>query len=160
MLSYLLTGGRNSRLYHRLVLEEGIASGVTSSIEPGQIYPGLFTVQATPLHPHSTQEMEEVIYEEMERLAETPPEEGELQRVRNQLEASEIRRLGSNFGLALQVAGSATLYGDWQTAFDFSQRLQEVSPADIRRVVNDYFRKENRTVATLVRPSENPGGGR
>jgi predicted Zn-dependent peptidase len=157
MLSYLLTGGRNSRLYHRLVLEERIASGVTSSIEPGQIYPGLFTVQTTPLHPHPTQELEGVIYEEMQRLAGTPPEDGELQRVRNQLEASEIRRLGSNFGLALQVAGSATLYGDWHTAFDFSRKLQEVSPADIQRVVRDYFRKENRTVATLVRPSGNDG---
>ena len=160
MLTYLLTGGRNSRLYHRLVLEDGIASGVTSSVEPGQMYPGLFTIQASPLHPHSALELEEAIYEELEDLRQTPPEEAELQRVRNQLEASEIRRLESNFGLALQVAGSATLYGDWRATFEFSEKLREVSPADIQRVVSDYFRKETRTVATLVRPFGNPGGHR
>jgi len=91
-------------------------------------------------------------------LKETPPEEGELQRVWNQLEASEVRRLRSNLGLALQVAGSASLYGDWRTSFDFSKRLQEVTPQDIQRVVTSYFRKEYRTVATLVKPSEDPGG--
>ncbi len=160
MLTYLLTGGRNSRLYRRMVLEDGIASGVTSTLEPGQLYPGLLTIQATPLHPHTTQELEEVIYEEMERLKETPPDPWELQRVRNQLQASEVRRLGSNFGLALQIAGSATLYGDWNATFDFFDRLREVSPDEIQRVVTDYIRKERRTVAMLVKPSLSPGGVR
>jgi zinc protease len=97
--------------------------------------------------------LEDAIYEELESLKEAPPEESELQRVRNQLEASEVRRLRSNFGLALQVAGSASLYGDWQTTFDLSRKLLEVSPQDIQRVVTTYFRKEYRTVATLVKPS-------
>jgi predicted Zn-dependent peptidase len=153
MLASLLTGGRSSRIYRRMVLVDRIASGVTSTIEPGQMYPGLFSIQASPLHPHTPRELEDAIYEELESLKETPPEESELQRVRNQLEASEVRRLRSNFGLALQVAGSASLYGDWQTTFDLSRKLLEVSPQDIQRVVTTYFRKEYRTVATLVKPS-------
>jgi predicted Zn-dependent peptidase len=158
MLASLLTGGRSSRIYRRLVLEDRIASGVSSSVEPGQLYPGLFSIQASPLYPHTPLELEETIYEELELLKETPPEEGELQRVWNQLEASEVRRLRSNFGLALQVAGSASLFGDWRNTFDFSKRLQEVTPQDIQRIVTTYFRKEYRTVATLVKPSEGPGG--
>ena len=160
MLTSLLTGGRTSRIYRRLVLEERLASGVSSSIEPGQMYPGLFSIQASPLHPHSTRELETVIYEELDDLRDTPPEESELQRVRNQLEASEVRRLRSNFGLAIQVAGSATLFGDWRTTFGFSQRLQAVTPQDIQRVVSTYFREEHRTVATLVKPGEDSGGFR
>ena len=160
MLASLLTGGRSARIYRRLVLEDQIASGVTSSIEPGQLYPALFSIQASPLHPHAPRELEEAIYEELEMLKETPPEKGELQRVWNRLEASEVRRLRSNLGLALQVAGSASLYGDWRIPFDFSKRLQEVTPQDIQRVVTSYFRKEYRTVATLVKPSEDPGGTR
>jgi predicted Zn-dependent peptidase len=156
MLTSLLTGGRTSRIYRRLVLEDRIAAGVSSNIEPGQLYPGLFCIQASPLHPHTLSELEDAIYLELERLKETPPEEGELQRVRNQLEASEIRRLRSNFGLALQVAGSASLYGDWRATFEYSDKLQEVSPEDIQRVVATYFRKEHRTVAMLVKPSGEP----
>jgi len=157
MLTSLLTGGRSSRIYRRLVLEDRIASGVTSTIEPGQMYPGLFSIHASPLHPHTPRELEDAIYEELERLKETPPEESEIQRVRNQLEASEVRRLRSNFGLALQVATSASLFGDWRTTFDYSRKLQEVSPQDIRRVVTTYFQKEYRTVATLVKPSADQG---
>ncbi len=160
MLTSLLTGGRSSRLYRRLVLSDRLVSTVLSSIEPGQLYPGLFTVQASPLAPHTTVEVEEAIYQELDRLRLVPPEEQELQRVRNQLEASEVRRLRSNFGLAVQVAGSATLYGDWETTFRFTERLLAVTPSDIQRVVAKYFTVEARTVATLVKPSQQkaPGG--
>ncbi len=159
MLMSLLTGGRGSRLYRRLILEVRTASGVTCSIEPGQVYPGLFTIQASPLYPHGTTEIEAAVYQELEKLMLSPPAEEEIQRVRNQIEASEVRRLRSSFGLALQVAGSASLYGDWRHTFDFSEKLLEVSPADIQRVVKAYFNPDRRTVATLVRPSPNPGGG-
>jgi predicted Zn-dependent peptidase len=157
MLTSLLTGGRSSRLYRRLVLEDRIATGVVSSIEPGQLFNGLFTIQTSPLHPHSSQEVEAAIYEELEEMRLTPPAERELQRVRNQLEASEVRRLRSNFGLALQVAGSATLFGDWRVTFDFTERLLLVTPEDIQRVLEKYFKAESRTVATLVKPL--PEGG-
>ncbi|NNM05638.1 MAG: insulinase family protein, partial [Gemmatimonadetes bacterium] len=160
MLTSLLTGGRSSRLYRRLVLNDRVASGVISSIEPGQLYPGLFTLQANPIAPHSPREVEEAIYQELDRLRQTPPEEQELQRVRNQLEASEVRRLRSNFGLALQVAGSATLHGDWEETFRFTERLLAVTPSDIQRVVAEYFREETRTVATLVKASQEKGGDR
>ena len=69
-----------------------------------------------------------------------------------------MRRLRSSLGLAFQIAGSASLFGDWRTTFEFSQKLQEVSPRDIQRVVSTYFRKESRTVATLVKPAGDPGG--
>ncbi len=159
MLTSLLTGGRSSRLYRRLVLEDRIATGVVSSIEPGQLFPGLFTVMASPLHPHTSLELEAAIYDELEQLRVHGPDERELQRVRNQLEASEVRRLRSNFGLAVQVANSATLFGDWRVTFDFTDRLLGVTPEDIQRVIGEYFPPESRTVATLVKttPEGDPG---
>jgi len=158
MLSSLLTGGRGSRLYRRLVLEDRIASGVTALSEPGTLYPGLFTIQASPLRTSTLSELEEAIYEELEALKVTPPRERELQRVRNQLEASEVRRLRSGFGLALQVAASASLHGDWRATFDFYREMQEVTPSDIQRLVRSHFTKELRTVATLVKPPQTPEG--
>jgi predicted Zn-dependent peptidase len=157
MLTSVLTGGRSSRLYRRLVLQDGLAASVTSSSEPGQLYPSLFSINASPLHPHTVGELEEAIYEELEKLKEAPPEERELQRVRNQLEASQIRRLRSSFGLAFQVASSATLYNDWRATFTYTGKLLEVTPEDIQDVVTKYFRKELRTVATLVKPGSSGG---
>jgi predicted Zn-dependent peptidase len=160
MMASILTGGRSSRIYRRLVVEDRLASGVTSGTGPGHLFPGLFTVEAYPRSPHTAQEVEEAIYEEIESLARTPPSDTELQRVRNQLEASEVRRLRSNFGLAFQIAGSASLFGDWQTTFSFSDKIQAVSPEDLQRVATTYFRKENRTVAILVKPASVSEGGR
>ncbi len=151
VMAYLLSGGNTSRLYRRLVLEENSAVGVSVSLEPGEYDPQLFVIGATPRAPHTTAELEARIDEEIARLQRTPPEPIELERIRNQLEAGEVRRLRSNLGLAFQIAGSATSYGDWRTTFRLSQRLQAVRPEDVQRVARTYFRPENRTVATLVR---------
>jgi predicted Zn-dependent peptidase len=157
MLASILTGGRSSRLYRRLVVEDRLAATVVSITEPGLLYPRLFTIEAVPRAPHTTQEVEAVVYEELERLATEPPDLRELQRVRNQLEASEVRRLRSNFGLALQIASSASFYGDWRTTFRYTRRMQEVTPEDIQRVVGLYFNLDRRTVATLVKSTEDGG---
>jgi predicted Zn-dependent peptidase len=159
MLASLLTGGRSSRIYRRLVLEDRIATGVSSGTGPGYLYPGLFSIDVSPRSPHSAEEVEAVIYEELDRLRDDPPEDMELQRVRNQLEASEVRRRRTSFGLAYQVAESASLYGDWRKTFSFTREMGAVTPEDIQRVVQRYFTKDQRTVAILRRPEAEGGEG-
>ncbi|HKJ01839.1 MAG TPA: insulinase family protein, partial [Longimicrobiales bacterium] len=151
LLSSLLTGGRTSRLYRRLVQQSRIATGVFASMGPGERYPELFQLDASPRAPHTTAEVEAAIYEEIDRLAEEGPTEAELTRVRNQIEAGQVRRLQSNLGLAFQLAESATLFGDWRATFRLPQRWAEVTPADVRRVAATYLTEANRTVATLRR---------
>ncbi len=151
MLTSLLTGGRTSRLYHRLVQEDRSAASVFSSMGPGEKYPQLFQIDATPVSPHTTLEVEAAIYEEIDRLAAEGPTERELVRVRNQVEAGNVRRLQSNLGLAFQIAASATLTGDWRDTFRLSERIREVTAEDVRRVAAKYLTQRNRTVATLRR---------
>ncbi len=151
MLTSLLTGGRTSRLYQRLVVRERLATSVTSSMGPGSRFAQLFSISAFPRAPHSTLDIEVAVYEELDRLTVQPPEDLDLQRVRNQVEAGNFRRLTSNLGLALEMAGSASLYGDWRSSFRFSRRLQAVTPEDVSRVVRTHFTRKNRSVATLVK---------
>jgi zinc protease len=73
--------------------------------------------------------------------------------VRNQLEVADVHRLASNLGLAFQLAESAACYGDWRETFRSGQRIEAVTPDDVQRVARVYLRPENRTVATLVKPS-------
>ena len=150
VFSAVLTGGRTARLHRRLVTEERAASAVFSSMGPGDLHPRLFQIDATPVHPASTLDLEAVIYEEIERLAVEGPAPEEVERVRNQISAAAIRRLQSNFGLALQLADSESLFGDWRATFRSTERLRSVTPDDVRRVAGEYFDKRNRTVATLV----------
>jgi len=154
MLTTLLVGGRTSRLYRRLVTEDRIATFVSASLGPGARFPLLFAVDATPRAPHTTAQVEEAIYQELERLAESGPRPEELERVRNQLEAARVRRVQSNLGLAFQLASSASNQGDWRWGMLAAERVREVTAEEVQRVVRRYFHRENRTVATLVRPRE------
>jgi predicted Zn-dependent peptidase len=157
VLSWLLTGGRTSRLYRRLVNEDRVATAIYSSMGPGVQFPAIFTIDAMPRFPNSTDDVEAAVYAELDSLRRTPPSEREMQRIRNQLEAGEFRRLTSSLGLALQLAASASAFGDWRTTFGFTDRLAAVEPEDVRRVAQRFFTRENRTVATLVRPDSVTG---
>jgi predicted Zn-dependent peptidase len=154
MASALLTGGRTSRLYRRLILEDRLATAVVSSLGPGDRFPQLFQIDATPRAPNRPAEVEAAIYEEIERLAAEGPDETELQRVRNQIEAGNVRRLQSNMGLAIQLAESEALHGDWRETFRTSARLRRVTAEDVRDVLARYLISANRTVATLHRRKE------
>lgn len=150
VLSAILTGGRTARLHRRLVTDGRLASAVYSSMGPGDLYPRLFQIDATPLHPTSTRELEAVIYEEIAGMAAEGPSDREVERVRNQIAAAAVRRLQSNFGLALQLSDSESLFGDWRATFRSTERLRDVSAEDVQRVAARYFDPSNRTVATLV----------
>jgi predicted Zn-dependent peptidase len=152
MLSAILVGGRTGRLYRRLVVEERLATYVSASLGPGFRFPTLFQVDAAPRAPHTNAELEAAIVSELRRLSETPPDEAELQRIRNQLQAGTVRRLQSNLGLAFQLASSASNYGDWRQTFRFYERMQEVTPEGIQEVVRRYLGTERAVVAMLERP--------
>ncbi|MSR23307.1 MAG: insulinase family protein [Gemmatimonadetes bacterium] len=151
MLANLLVAGRDSRLYRRLVREGRLASAVTVETGPGSLYPGIFTIQAIPLAPHTPEEVEAAIYEELERLIRAPPTEDELAPVRTRLEASGVRRLTSNQGLAFQLASSQSIWGDWRETFSLQDRMRRVDAEDIVELVERYLTPERRTVAILHR---------
>lgn len=153
VLSQILTGGRTSRLYQRLVIRDRVATAIQSFSVPGQQYPREFSFQGVPIAPHTTQEIETAVYEELDRIQKEPPTDYELQRVRNQIDASSIARLQSNFGLAFQLSNSEALWFDWRQTFRDQAAQARVTPADVQRVAKTYFDRSNRTVATLTRPA-------
>ena len=152
VIDAVLTEGLTSRLYTNLVREKRIAASVNSdSNYPGVRAPNLFVLNATPLAPHTTAEVEAAIYAELERLKAEPVSAKELEKVLNNLNADLVRALRSNGGLASQLALYQTVAGDWRYALKARDKIAAVTPADIQRVAAEYFTKSNRTVATLVK---------
>lgn len=151
MLASVLTGGRSTRLYRRLVAEDQSALQVAAYLGPGFRYPRLFTVSAVPRAPHATDSIEAAVYDEIRGIQETAPDSTALVRIRNQLRAGEFRRLSSNLELAMQLAESEATLGDWRETFRLSRRIGQVTPEDVRRVAIRYLTDRSRTVATMVR---------
>lgn len=152
VIDSLLSLGRTSRLYKKLVEEKKVAIGAgSSSGTPGARYPNLFTLSATPRAPHTTVEVEEALYEELERLKNEPPTEKEMQKVITNLNADLVRSLRSNNGLASQLAYFQAVAGDWRYVLRNRDKIMQVTGEDVMRVARTYFTKKNRTVATLVK---------
>ncbi|MFW6198288.1 MAG: M16 family metallopeptidase [Acidobacteriota bacterium] len=144
-----ILSGRTGRLYRALVEDQEIATDAGAG-QSGYKYEGRFEVRATAKQGHDPVRLEEAIYAELDRLAEEPVGERELQKVKNQNAAAEYRRLQSSFGLMLQLL-VADAYRGWETINEFGERLQAVRAEDVQRVAQEYFTDENRTVALYYR---------
>src|SRR6186997_55561 len=92
LVADVLAGGKNSRLYKRLVYDMQIAQNV-SAYQNSQALSSYFLVEATPRPGHSVEELQRVIDEEIAKLQREPPSDHELQRALNQIEASFYNRM-------------------------------------------------------------------
>ena len=147
-LSTLLTDGRTSRLYQRLVLDEQLTTDV-SSYSSSRRYPGLFVLSAKPQPPHTCRDLEVAIYQELERLALEPPSPEEMQRVKNQFETDWYRDLEANSGMADALAFYESI-SNWRYLEELPARYAALEPADIVAAAERYLKPSNRTVVELV----------
>jgi predicted Zn-dependent peptidase len=153
----ILSSGRTSRLHRRLVEEDRVAVTVSAAHGyPGERYPNLFVLCATPRHPHRTEELEILLLKELDRLKFEPVGKQEIQKVQNQIRVEFLGNLDSNSRLASWLSYGQCLFGDWRYILERMKALDKVTEADIRRVARKYFTSRNRTVATLVKSSESP----
>jgi predicted Zn-dependent peptidase len=146
----LMSNGRTSRLYRALVRDKKIAAdsaGFTGL--PGNKYPHLFAFYAFPLPGHKPDEMAEAIHVEIEKLKTEDISDEELKMIKTRAKANLIRSLGSNEGLANNLALYQARYDDWRELFLSVDRIDKVTKADIRRVANQTFVPTNRTVGVI-----------
>jgi len=140
---------RTGRLYKGLVLGSAIATEVYAD-QTSQKWAGYFNAGGEAREGHKPEEVEQGIYENLEKLKkeEVPPEE--LQKVKNNFAAGEYRRLSSNFPILMHLVRNDG-EGDWREINEAGPRIQAVTTAEVKRVANKYFTKENRTVAIYTR---------
>jgi predicted Zn-dependent peptidase len=142
--------GRTSRLYKSLVKDKRIAvyaSGFQGM--PGAKYPSLFLFYAVPARGHTSQECEEAIYVEIERLKNELVTPEELAKAKTRARAGLIRELDSNSGLAAMLTFYEVVTGDWRDLFKQLDRIDKVTAEDIQRVAKEYFTTKNRSVGII-----------
>lgn len=154
VLSYVLTSGRTSRMYKDLVQDKQIAVSVGAGSGPGARYPNLMTFNGNPRFPHTVEELETAIMGHIEKIKTEPITERELQKVKNILEASYIRSMSSNMGLAMTLMRYQLLFGDWKLYLTYKDILTSITAADVTDFAKNYLTAENRTVAYLIRKAK------
>ena len=142
--------GRTSRLYKSLVKEKRIAIAASGfQGMPGVKYPGLFLFYAVPARGHTSQECEQAIYEQIEKLKSELVTPEELAKAKTRARASLIRQLDSNSGLAAMLTFYQVVTGDWRDLFRQLDKIDKVTAEDIQRVANEYFTTKNRSVGVI-----------
>lgn len=150
MLSQILSAGRTSRLYRRMVQDEQLALGVQALTGfPGTRYPSLFVTFAVPNMGVELEDLERVIDEEIEKIRAGDIRQEELERAVTNARAGVVRGLNSNMGLALNLARAHAQQGGWQSAFSYLDDLAAVTLEDLQRVAQHYLVPRNRTVGMI-----------
>ncbi|MBD2387745.1 M16 family metallopeptidase [Cylindrospermum sp. FACHB-282] len=144
VMDYILTEGRNSRLYQVLV-ESGLASevtaGVTSLRESGW-YEMLLI--AAPDQDLTT--IDSGLRKAIANLAKTGVTSEELERAKTQLIASVILSNRDITSLAMQLGNDETTADDYYYTDRYLAAVRQVKAADIVAVVNKYLKPEARIV--------------
>ena len=150
VVSTVLAGGKNSRLYKRLVYDTQIAQDV-SAYQASAALGSSFQIIATARPGHTAAEMQKAIDEELEKLRKTPPELREVQRAINQVEAAFYRRMERVSSKADQL--NAYLFAgkspDW-FAQDLA-RYTSLTPADAQAAIVRWLPAGQR-VELIVEP--------
>lgn len=149
MLASVLAGGKNSRLYKRLVYDLQIAQDV-SAYNASQMLGSLFTIEITARSGHTLKEIEAVVQEELDRVKREAPALRELQRAVNQYEAGflssleSIERKANTLNNYYQLTGNPDFFNE-----DLS-RYKALDPPDISAAAQTYLGDRNRLLLSIV----------
>jgi zinc protease len=149
VLSAILSGGKSARLYKSLVYEKKLALNVGADYSGMYLDPFLFFLWGTPSPGKDVTELEKSLYAEIEAIKTAPPSEQEVQKAKNQIEASFVFGQDSLYMQAMKI-GKFELLGSWRVMDTYLDGIRKVTPEEVRRVAKKYFSEENRTVGILV----------
>jgi zinc protease len=149
VIAAILSGGKSSRLYRNLVREKRLVLSADADHSLLSRDPSLFYISADLLPRKDMAEVQKALDQEVERLQKEPVGERELEKAKNQLEASFVYGQDSLFYQAMLLAEHEIAL-DWRAIDDYLPSIRKVSSEDIRRVAKKYLIPDSRTVGILV----------
>ncbi len=144
-----LAGGKNSRLYKRLVYDMQIAQDVSAYQSSAELS-SEFCVVATARTGHGLSELEAVIQEELDRLKADGPTEREVRRAVNQYESRFLAGMESILGKADQLNAYHFRTGNPDYFNEDFARYTALAPDDVQSVVQRYLRSDARVLLSVV----------
>jgi predicted Zn-dependent peptidase len=151
---YILSVGEGSRLTRELVYQQGLVVGVGMDwgwrMDVGML---AFFLELKP--DSDPAKVEKALYEQLDRLAQTPPDDRELLKAKNNLKSHLLHELATNNGKAHMLGAHEMLSGTWRSILSLEEKYDAVSKEQVREVAATYFSPLRRSVVTLL-PGELP----
>jgi len=147
----ILSSGKSSRLYKRLVMDEQLATGVSVSNNTMEIA-GYYQVQVDVKPGEDLAKIEKILNEELTKFIQQGPTSDELLLAKNQSIANYIRSLeqiGGFSGKADVLAQSLVYSGDPDYYKTMLKRTYEATPADLQNTAKTWLSKGDYTLTVL-----------
>ena len=148
ILNSILTSGKSSRLYSYLVDEKELATDVGSSYD-NSFDPTLFWIYTSLNNGVKTKDVEDAIFNVIEKIKKDGISEKELQKIKNQKLVEFYQQVATINGKSNNIGTYEVFFGDYKKMFDAPGEYNKVTADDVKRVATEYFKKSNRTVGIL-----------
>jgi zinc protease len=149
VLSMILSDGRSSRLYRKLVHELQLAQSVSTYAAANE-HPGLFHINLVATPDADLARLESAMHEELQKIIHGDLSEFELEKAKNAVEMMLTRTLSSTMGIADTLAYFHTFFGEATLINSELKRASAVSLADVQRVAKQYFDVAGKVVLTWL----------
>jgi zinc protease len=147
--SGVLSGGRSSRLYRRLVYAEQQALAAEGAYWEMQ-EAGLFYAFAMVRPDGDIDRVERGFFDEIARLRREPVSAAELARAKRQIEVELIARSNTAHALAGRIAGDYVSFGRIRPLEERLAAYRAVTAADVQRVAQTYLIDDARSVVHVI----------
>ncbi|MDZ7964872.1 MAG: pitrilysin family protein [Nostoc sp. DedSLP03] len=144
VMDYILTEGRNSRLYQALV-ESGLASELTASVTSLR-ESGWYELLVTAGAKQDLKKIDSMLSSAIANVAEKGVTSEEVERAKTQLTADVILSNRDITSQAMRLGTDETTVGDYRYTDRYLAAVRLVKPTDVVAVINKYLTKEARTV--------------
>jgi len=148
VLGAVLSAGKSSRLYQRLVYELRVAENV-SAAQQSLKYASIFEISATPMPGHTVDELQRLIDEELAKLQKEQPSEQEVTRAKNQIEFDLMRSMESLLARAERFQSYNDVLGTPDAFAKDMATYRAITPADITQAARSWLPREGRLTITV-----------
>jgi len=155
VLSLLLAGGKNARLYKRLVYDLQIAQDV-AAFQSSKTLNSEYQIVVTARPDTSIDRIRAIVDDEIRTIQQAPPSEREFRRAINQIESSfydRMERLGGYTGVADQMNSYYAATGNPDYFNQDLSRYRALSPEDVTAAALRFL-PLTRRVELVVEPSK------
>lgn len=157
ILDKLLSEGKLSRLYRRLIEEEQVASFVSTEFLES-FDPYLFAIRVG-IHPGADlARVEALVFKEIAKLREDSVSETELRRAKNQCVTQALISFETTLDQAMQL-GLMETQDCYQYWADYPGQISQLTVQQVQRVAQEYWTPEQATVGVLSNEIEQKQSG-
>jgi len=150
VLTNILGEGKSSHLYQRLVYEEKAAVFTSAHYQGMSKDPCLLYLYAGLVPERSPKDVEVMLREEVVKMKRGEFTDRELEKAKNQVKASFVYGLDSNFYRAMNMGRLEVLGVGWRYMESYVDKIGSVTREEVIQVAQKYLKDTNLTVGILV----------